>query len=112
MAVAVRRAPARGFWLWYGVTSGPLLWMVHITGVSAFASGWCAHQWEQWGAHLLTVVTGGATAAALWISYRVRRASVDDRYVFLGWLGLSMGGLSLLLILIEEAFIWTLRGCG
>jgi hypothetical protein len=118
MAVAVAppskrlRAPTRGFWLWYGIVSGPVHWMIHITAVAAFASGSCHHHWEQWAAHGMTVFNGAATALAIVISALVLRDAAESRYRFLGWFGVGTGALSLFLILLEEVIVWTVRVCG
>ena len=101
--------------LWLAVLCGPLLWMVHITGVSALASGACGHHAYTWGAHALTVVTGLPVLLAVVVSLRLARrageASGGGVVEFLGWFGVAAGALSLLLIVLEEAYIWVLRVC-
>jgi hypothetical protein len=102
----------RGFWLWYSTLSGPIWWMIHITGVSALASGACGHGSYLTAAHLLTVVTGLATALAVFNSFRLLRAPASETVRFLGRFGVFIGALSLLLILLEESYVWTVRVCG
>ena len=99
-----------GFRLWYAALSGPILWMVHLTGVAALASGACGRSGYTLAAHGLTVVTGAATAVAIVWSRHL--AAAEGTHKFLGQFGLGVGGLSLLLILLEEAYIWTVRVCG
>lgn len=98
--------------LWLAVLCGPVLWMVHITGVSALASGACGHDAYTWWAHGLTVATALPVAVAALACLRLARADAAGATVpFLGWFGLGTGLLSLLLILLEEAYIWTVRVC-
>lgn len=99
-----------GFRRWYGTLSGPVLWMVHITGVAALASAACGHDSYTLAAHALTVVTALATLLAL--SWSWRMAADQGTVKFLGHFGLFVGGLSLLLILLEDVYIWTVRVCG
>ncbi|HEV7888105.1 MAG TPA: hypothetical protein VGO92_11145 [Acidimicrobiales bacterium] len=101
-----------GFWPWVALLCGPILWMVHITGVSAFASGACERSGYRWWAHGLTVATGVPVAAAIAVSARLVRRARSDVVRFLAWFGLFVGGLSLLLILLEELYIWAVRVCG
>jgi len=103
-----------GFWMWTAVLCGPALWMAHITGVSAFASGACGHHAYEWMAHGLTLATGlpvlGAVLAC-WALARRGAAAGEATVHFLGWFGVGVGVLSLLLIVLEEAYIWTVRVC-
>lgn len=102
-----------GFKLWYAALSGPVHWMVHITGVAALASAACGDSGHGFtlAAHALTVVTGAATVLAIVWSRRLA-AAPQGTHRFLGQFGLGVGGLSLLLILLEEAYVWTVRVCG
>jgi hypothetical protein len=101
------------FWLWFAVLSGPFWWMVHITGVSALASGACGHHAYTWLAHGLTVATAVPVLYALSLCRTLVRANREDGNVvlFLGNFGLFVGGLSLALILFEEVYIWVVRIC-
>lgn len=92
---------------WVAVLCGPVLWMIHITGVSALASGACGHHAYTWAAHALTAATALPLLVAIAACYRL--TSGDQP--FLGWFGAGTGALSLLLILLEEAYIWTVRVC-
>jgi hypothetical protein len=101
-------------WLWAAVLCGPVLWMVHISGVSAFASGACGHHAYTWAAHGLTVLTGLPLLLAIVASLRLAQRSAvggAGTLAFLGWFGVGVGAISLLLIVLEEAYIWTVRVC-
>lgn len=96
--------------LWTAVLCGPVLWMVHITGVGAFASGACGHHAYTWAAHGLTLLTGLPLVLAIVMSLRLAQRA-EGTLTFLGWFGVGVGAISLVLILLEEAYIWTVRVC-
>jgi hypothetical protein len=98
-------------WTWAAVLCGPVLWMVHISGVSAFASGACGHHAYTWLAHALTLATGLPLLVGIAVSARLGQAASSATVKFLGWFGVGVGGVSLLLIGLEEAYIWTVRVC-
>lgn len=101
------------FWLWFAVLSGPFWWMVHITGVSALAAGNCHDSVNRWWAHAVTVATAVPVLYALRLCLTLRRANREDGNV-VAWLavfGFAVGGLSLLLIGLEELYIWVVH-CG
>jgi hypothetical protein len=103
-----------GFWRWAAVLCGPVLWMIHLSGVSAFASGACGHHAYEWLAHGLTAVTGlPVLVSVLACASLARRQSPggSGTVQFIGWFGVGTGALSLLLILLEEAYIWAVRVC-
>jgi hypothetical protein len=97
-------------WSWTAVLCGPVLWMVHISGVSALSSGACGHHAYTWLAHALTGATAVPLAAALVATRRLAQRP-DGTLAFLGWFGFGTGAISLLLILLEEAYIWTVHVC-
>jgi heme exporter protein D len=99
-------------WRWVAVLAGPVWWMMHVTGVSALASGACGHHAYVWLAHGLTVATCLPTALGIAVSARLSRRTPEGTIVFVGWFGVVVGALSLLLILLEESYIWTVRVCG
>ena len=114
------RVQAGGFWTWYGVLAGIVLWMIHITFVSSIVEFTCTEgdDWL-WASHLVTVVTGAATVYAMFICRRmVKGAGADETdgdlagsTHFLGLFGLITGALSLALIVLEGSYVLFIDPC-
>ena len=110
-----------GFLLWYAVLAGTGWWMAHLVTEASLVQTGCAHGHRvTWIMHALTAATGLATAQAAWLCVRLvqsaRGVGEDEgtrpgRTKFLGWFGLGTNLISLLLIVVEGAYIVWLGPC-
>jgi hypothetical protein len=109
---AVRPAPS-GPLVWAATFGSIAAWMVHLTAEAALVPAREAHPDVVWLMHGLTVVLALVVLAGMRVSWTLARLGADDegagspggRTVFLGYLGLLVGGLNLALILYEELLV-------
>ncbi len=102
--------------LWFVLTAGPVLWLIHLSGASALVPYACAND-ARWMVDALTVVTALPTAAALVLGLRMQRSDPDPvaiatgRRHLLPFLGVLFSVTSLALILLEGAPNLVLAPC-
>jgi hypothetical protein len=109
---AVRPAPS-GPLVWAATFGSIVAWMVHLTAEAALVPAREAHPDVVWLMHGLTVVLALVVLAGMRVSWTLARLGGDreadgdpaGRTVFLGWLGLGIGALNLLLIVYEGFLI-------
>jgi hypothetical protein len=115
----------RGVLVWFAVLGGIPAWAGHLLFVASMARYTCVHGGE-WVIHLATAITAAVTIVAIALSTNLVRiakaagaddpedesASPDARLLFLGTLGVLIGGINLLLILLEGAYVPFLNRCG
>jgi hypothetical protein len=111
-----------GVRVWAPVSAGIGLWMIHLTALSALTRTACRHDLT-WVAHAITAATAGLTVLAMLGCEALRRQGQRDpaddedgrelrlNLVFVGWLGLIIGGFSLALILYEGSWAATVPAC-
>lgn len=116
-AAAVRPAPS-GPVLWYATVGSIATWMVHLIAEASLVPLHEQHGWVVWVMHGVTVALAALVLLGMWISWsytRVGSRSEESvptpvgRTVFLGYLGLVIGALDLLLIVYEGSMIVVLR---
>lgn len=108
----VRPAPS-GPLVWWATFGSIAAWIVHLVVESALVPAREEHPDVVWLMHGLTLALAFVVLAGMWLSWRLARLATDDegdgtpagRTVFLGWLGLGIGALNLLLILYEGLII-------
>jgi hypothetical protein len=112
--------PTRGFWFWYAVLGGIVLWAIHVTALSSLAATSCTHPTATWAMHALTVVLAAATIAAGWMCVMLIRGrgdhseadpDVDGRLRFMALFGLLTQATSLMLIVWEGTYVPFLDAC-
>ena len=103
----------------YSVVGGIGAWTVHLLYLSSFAGFGCKHPEWRWSMHALTAATAGATALAIALAWALFRSAGDDersgtlggQLRFLGVLGLLVGGINLVLILLEGSYAIFISPC-
>jgi len=111
------RAAPSGPLLWWATFGSIAAWMVHLTAEAALVPAREAHGDVVWLMHALTIALALVVLAGMWFSWGLAHIATDGegdatpagRTVFLGWLGLAIGALNLLLIVYEGLLIITLR---
>ncbi len=114
-----RGSSIRGLRRWYAVLAGIGWWMVHLVVDASLVPASCAHPDVRWVMQAVTVVTALGTGLAIWWSAKMLAGGTgsgepDDagnRQRFLGLFGLSVGIISLLLILWEGSYVVVLSSC-
>jgi hypothetical protein len=120
--VAVPGYASGRFSTWVAVLGGIVFWMVHLTAEAALVGAACHHSSVKWVMHLLTVATAVATLAAMAVCLRMVHwarhvdggedsPTVPGRTLFLGLFGLITGAASLLLIVLEGAYVVFFNPC-
>ena len=114
----------RGLWrtltLWYAVAGGIGAWTIHLLFLSSFVRFSCNVKGTGWVHHAVTAATALMTLVAMAMAWGLlRQGSADEasgepggRTHFLGLLGLAIGGVNLLLILLEGSYVFFLHPCG
>jgi hypothetical protein len=100
-------ATARG---WMAASVPIALWIVHLTASAAIVPPVC-REGIGWLPHVLTLALTLACVPCLLISLDLARQGADDDLRFLGWLGLGLGGISVLLIVVEGVMAGTIAPC-
>ena len=112
--------PTRGFWLWFALLAGIVLWLAHLTALAALAGPSCTHPAAEWSMHGLTVGLAAATALAGWMCLRMvsgrsdadaADGGLDGRLRFLGLFGLLTQVISILLIVWEGTYVPFIDAC-
>jgi len=106
--------------VWWATFGSIAAWIVHLTVEAALVPAREAHPIVVWLMHGLTVALTFVVLAGMWFSRRLARLATDDegdgtpagRTVFLGWLGLGIGALNLLLIIYEGLIVAVLHPGG
>jgi hypothetical protein len=114
-----------GFEVWYALLGGVAAWTIHLLLFAAWVRFTCTADGYVWVMHAATVACLAMTAAAIALSLRhLRRGDGDGddeaaetesgRFQFLGRLGLLVGIVNVLLIGLEELYVFVLhsRRCG
>ncbi len=115
-----------GVTVWYAVLGGIGAWTIHLLVLTSVVQFTCNAGGYEWIMHVTTLVTLAMTAVAMALSLRLvrqgRKADADgggggnggERTVFLGQLGLLIGGVNFLLIALEGLYAVLLeaRRCG
>lgn len=102
---------------WIACAAPIALWMVHLTALGALAQVSCDHPGLSWVPHAVTAGLLVACLPFLWMAAQlVRRGAVAGTdagadLTALGWLGLGMGGASVLLIVAEELIVLGVHPC-
>ncbi|MGH9135502.1 MAG: hypothetical protein ACRD0G_00465 [Acidimicrobiales bacterium] len=116
----VLSAPTHGLRLWFAVSGGVWLWLVHLTALSALVNLACRHPAVEWALHGATALLGAATVLAGWWCVAILRlaGTGDDeepdlhgRLRFIALFGLITEVTSLLLILAEGAYVPWIDPC-
>ena len=115
-ATTTRPAPS-GALVWFATFGSIVTWMVHLTAEAALVPAREQRPGVVWVMHALTVLLALLVLAGMKVSWDLTRASGEEgegtpagRTVFLGWLGLGIGALNLLLIVYEGVLIAILTG--
>jgi hypothetical protein len=111
-------AQPSGFVLWFAVLGGIVAWVVHVMAEASLVELSRSHPAVGWTLRGLTGGLALVTALAAWLSWRIwagARAAEDEgtpagRTAFLGLLGLIIAITNLVLILTEDAYVWTIAG--
>jgi hypothetical protein len=120
-----------GVTVWYAVLGGIGMWTIHLLVLTSVVQFTCNAGGYEWIMHVTTLVTLAMTAVAMALSLRLvrrgREAEADggggggngsgnggERTMFLGQLGLLIGGVNFLLIALEGLYAVLLeaRRCG
>jgi membrane protein implicated in regulation of membrane protease activity len=116
----VRAEPVteHGVLRWF-ITFGSIgLWLVHIGAEAALVGYSDHHRWVLWVMNGLTIVLAALALLTTLLSWHtVRRHDHDEshmspqgRTVFVGWLGVFIGAVNVLLIVVEGIYIVVLNG--
>lgn len=100
-------ATARG---WLAAAAPIALWMVHLTASAAVVPPVCQRE-IGWLLHVLTVALALACMPFLAMAARLARDQADDDLRFLGGLGLGLGGVSVVLIVVEGLMAGAIAPC-
>jgi len=109
-----RQRPAPSSWVvWWAAFGSILLWMVHLVSEAALVAVRGQHPDVMWVMHGLTMVLAGAVLIGMWYCWSLTKLSTDSesvgspggRTVFIGWLGVLIGALNLLLIVYEGVLV-------
>ena len=106
--------------VWFAVLGGIAAWTVHLIFVASFVSYSCNVHGVTWAYHVATGVTTLITLAAMWLSWLLVKSSNEPesspteggRARFLGLFGLAIGGINVILILLEGFYVPFLHHCG
>lgn len=113
---ALQPAPS-GPVLWFATIGSIATWMVHLVSEAALVPLRERHGWVVWVMHANTVALALVVLAGMSISWTYTRLGDDDesmatpagRTVFLGYVGLVIGALNLVLIVYEGSLVVFLR---
>jgi hypothetical protein len=119
MSLRLRSFPDRGALVWFALVAGIVAWAAHLIGFASVVALVNEHGYF-W---IFYVGNGAAIAITLvagWLSYLMATKGDDDesagtpggRIRFLGYLGLLVNGVNLLLILLEGSYVFFLRTGG
>jgi hypothetical protein len=112
--MSTRQRPAPSSWIvWWAAFGSILLWMVHLVSEAALVAVRGQHPDVMWVMHGLTMVLAGAVLIGMWYCWSLTKLSTDSesvgspggRTVFIGWLGVLIGALNLLLIVYEGVLV-------
>ena len=112
MTGTTHAAPS-GPMLWFATFGSIVAWMIHLTAEASLVPLREAHAPVIWVMHGLTLSLGVLVLVGMGISWTYAHIGSDSeskptpvgRTVFLGWLGLLVGALNLLLIAYEGLII-------
>lgn len=96
--------------LWYALSGGVLLWMIHLVGSWLFVPYVC-DTGSVWIFHAGTAATFVPTAVGLWLGVRYGREGATSGITLLGWLAVLVNGANLLLIVAEWTPVFFLDAC-
>jgi hypothetical protein len=107
------RAAPSGPVLWFATFASPATWLIHLVAEASLVRLHEQHPPVVWLMHGLTVVLALVVLLGMRISWSYAHIAGDDegvatpagRTVFLGWVGLVIGALSLLLIVYEGLLV-------
>jgi hypothetical protein len=107
------RAAPSGPVLWFATFGSIVTWMIHLTAEASLVPLHEAHSSVIWAMHGLTLALALVVVVGMRISWSYAHIGADDesaptpagRTVFLGWLGLVIGALNLLLIVYEGLIV-------
>lgn len=108
--------------VWYALLGSIGAWTIHLVLFAAYVQFSCNAAGSTWFMHLATAVTLAMTVLAMWLCWRMLRASDGDessdeeggRAQFIARMGLLIGALNFALIALEEIYLIVLdsRRCG
>ena len=111
----------RGLVVWFAVFGGVAAWTIHLIYMASLVRYTCNQPDKRWTLHAGTVICALITVAAMALAARLHHVAKggdegSDRPVgrleFLALVGLAVGGINLLLILVEGAYAGVLHSCG
>lgn len=108
------RARVSGIAVSYALFGGIFAWMAHLIGQSAL-TGYVCETGELWPMHAITVATAAATAHALWVGWRIAKATDPSPNLqaarLLGWLAVFFNIFNIILIVGEWVPVLYLNPC-
>jgi hypothetical protein len=116
VSLRLRSFPDHGALVWFALTAGIAAWVAHLVGFAAVVQFVHTNGFF-WIFYVGNGVAIAVTLVAAWLSYLMVRAAPDDesegtpagRIRFLGYVGLLVNGINLLLILLEGSYVFFLR---
>ena len=113
---STRPAPS-GPLVWAATFGSIVAWIAHLSAEAALVPARESHPDVVWLMHGITLALALLVLVGMRVSWGLARLSTDGedrgtpagRTVFLGWVGLGLGAINLLLILYEGLLIVTLH---
>jgi hypothetical protein len=113
MSLRAREFPDRGVLVWFALTAGIVVWIVHLAGFASLVE-FVHDNGYSWVFTVGNIIAVAITLLALWLSWRIYEAGTDDeelgtpggRMRFLGALGIVVNGINLLLIALEGSYVY------
>lgn len=96
---------------WYAFVAGMLWWAVHIAGMAALVPYSCTIGSDVW-LHVLSVVTAGLTAHAMWLGWRTWRSDdVGEGLSYVGAVSVFVCLTGFVAILAEWVPVFMIDAC-
>jgi hypothetical protein len=118
-SLRLRAFPDRGFLVWFALTGGIVVWIIHLTAFAAIVTFVHEHGyfWLFYAGNGVAVVVTILAMALCWAMVRStdeseESGSPNGRIQFLGQFGLLINSINLLLIVLEGSYIYFIRTGG
>jgi hypothetical protein len=116
MNLRVRDFPDRGFAVWFALSAGIVVWIIHLTAFAAIVTfvHTNGYFWLFNAGNALAIIVTVIATVLCWLMLRSTDADEEDgtpagRIRFLAEFGLLVNAINLLLIALEGSYVYLIR---